>query len=77
MHILNTEVYCMFSYDPLWETMRKKKITQYQLIKDYGISTGILDSLRKNRSITMHTLDNLCQILNCTPNEIIRVEKES
>ena len=66
----------MFSYDPLWETMRRKDITQYQLIKDYHISTGILDSLRKNRSITMHTLDALCQILDCTANDIVHFESD-
>lgn len=66
----------MFDYSPLWETMRKKRITQYQLIKEYNISNGTLDSLRQNRSITMHTLDNLCQILDCTPNEIVKIEKE-
>lgn len=64
----------MFSYDPLWETMNRKGITQYQLIKDYHISTGILDSLRKNRSVTMHTLDSLCQILDCTADDIVHFE---
>ena len=64
----------MFSYDPLWETMNRKGITQYQLIKDYHISTGILDSLRKNRSVTMHTLDSLCQIRDCTADDIVHFE---
>lgn len=65
----------MFNYSPLWETMRKKEISQYQLIKNYQISTGTLDSLRQNRSITMYTLDTLCQILDCTPNDIVEIEK--
>ncbi len=63
----------MFDYSPLWETMRRKEISQYQLIKEYHISTGTLDSLRQNRSITMHTLDTLCQILDCTPNDIVKI----
>lgn len=67
----------MFDYSPLWETMRKKEMSQYQLIKEYHISTGTLDSLRQNRSITMHTLDNLCQILDCTPNDIVKIEKNN
>jgi DNA-binding Xre family transcriptional regulator len=46
----------MFNYEPLWETMREKNITQYQLIKDYDISNGTLDNLRKNNSITIYTL---------------------
>ena len=27
----------MIKYDPLWRTLKEKGISQYQLIKDYGI----------------------------------------
>lgn len=37
----------MISFEPLWETMKKKGISQYKLIKEYKISTGQLDRLRK------------------------------
>lgn len=63
----------MFDYTPLWETMEKRGISQYQLIKEYKFSTGTLDALRKNKSITVHTLVTLCSILHCTPNDILRV----
>ncbi len=66
----------MISYAPLWETMREKGVTQYQLIKIHGISTGTLDCLRKNKSITMYTLEKLCMILDCTPNDIVEIRKE-
>ena len=66
----------MFDYSPLWETMQRKGISQYQLIKEYNFSTGTLDALRKNKSITVNTLDVLCTILNCTPNDILRIEKD-
>lgn len=66
----------MFDYNPLWKTLEKKGITQYQLIKDYNISTGTLDALRQNRSVTVKTIETLCLILNCTPNDILRITKE-
>ncbi len=66
----------MFNYNPLWETMKVKNITQYKLIKDYNFSTGTLDALRKNESITINTLDRLCQILDCTPNDIVEIIRE-
>lgn len=66
----------MFNYSPLWETMKRKNISQYKLIKKYGFSTGTLDALRKNESITMHTLDTLCQICDCTPNDIVEIVKD-
>lgn len=65
----------MITYDNLWATMAAKNITQYQMIKD-GFSTGTLDALRKNKSITINTLDALCHYLNCTPNEILVYSKE-
>ncbi|MCI8382414.1 MAG: helix-turn-helix transcriptional regulator [Lachnospiraceae bacterium] len=66
----------MFDYNPLWKTLEKKGISQYQLIKDYNISTGTLDALRQNRSVTVKTIETLCLILNCTPNDILRITKE-
>ena len=34
----------MITYDPLWNTMKAKGISQYRLIKEYGISTGQLSA---------------------------------
>ena len=38
----------MIKYDPLWQTLRAKNISQYQLIKDYGIAKAQLQRLRQN-----------------------------
>lgn len=65
------EVTGMIDFSPLWVTMKKKNITQYQLIKN-GIDNKTLDSLRKNKNITLATLESLCRILNCTPNDVVR-----
>lgn len=61
----------MIVFDPLWKTLEQKQISQYALIKDYGVSTGTLDSLRKNKSITLNTLNDLCTILQCGVSDII------
>ena len=55
----------MISFEPLWKTMKKKGISQYKLIKEYKISTGQLDRLRKNGNVSTYTLDQLCRILDC------------
>lgn len=62
----------MIVFDPLWETMKRRGISQYTLIKKYGVSTGTLDALRKNRSITLNTLNDLCRILQCPVEDVIR-----
>lgn len=65
----------IISYEPLWATLKKKGITQYDLVNHYGFSTGTLDSLRKNNSITMHTLENLCNMLDCEMWDIVEIIK--
>ena len=32
----------MISFAPLWDTLKKKEISQYQLIHFYGVSAGQL-----------------------------------
>lgn len=60
----------MIVFDRLWATMKEKGITQYRLTKEYGISTGQLDRLRKNENVSTHTLSLLCKILECKLEEI-------
>lgn len=61
----------MISYEPLWKTMKDRGITTYTLIYKNGISAYTITNLKRNKSITMNTLEKLCTILNCTPNEIV------
>ena len=39
-------------YGPLWETMKRNNVTQYQLLQS-GIDNHTLDSLKKGGNITM------------------------
>ena len=57
-------------YDRLWETMKKKGISQYSLIKDYHVNEAQLHRLRKNKVIKTTTLDRLCEILDCEVEDI-------
>ncbi len=67
-------VNAIFDYRPLWDTMRKNGVSQYQLLKG-GIDNKTLDSLKKNKNITMVTLEKLCRIVGCTPNDVVRFEE--
>ena len=55
----------MIVFDRLWKTMKERGLSQYKLIKEYKISTGQLDRLRKNENVNTYTLDQLCRIVNC------------
>lgn len=61
----------MIKYDPLWRTLKEKGISQYQLIKDYGIDKAQLQRLLQNLVVKTLILNRLCQILNCRIEEIM------
>ncbi len=65
----------MIDYSPLWRTMDDKQITQYYLLQN-GIDNKTLDSLKKNKNITLLTLEKLCNLIDCTPNDIVLFTKE-
>lgn len=65
----------MIVFDKLWVTLKEKNISQYKLIKEYGISTGQLDRLRKNGNVNTYTLDELCRILDCNLSDIAEYVK--
>ena len=61
----------VISYKPLWETMKKQGVTTYTLIYKEGFSAYTITNLKRNKSITMNTLEKLCTVLKCTPNDIV------
>jgi len=66
----------MITYEPLWKTLKVKNISTYKLLNEYNLSRGMLDNLKHNRSITMTTLNQLCNMLNCGVNDIIKYTKD-
>ena len=62
----------MISYDNLWNVMKEKGISQYALIKRYHISPGQITRLKRNESVSTHTLDMFCKILNCEVADIMK-----
>lgn len=66
----------MIVYDKLWQTLKERGVSQYKLIKTYGISTGQLDRLRKNENVNTYTLSELCKILQCRLEDIAEYKDE-
>ena len=62
----------MIVYTPFWETLKKRGMTSYSLMKNYKISSSIVDKLRNDIPMSTYTLDNFCRILNCTLDEIAK-----
>lgn len=61
----------MISYSRLWETMRKKGISQYALIHAYGVSPAQITRMKRNESVSTHTIEMFCRILDCRVEDIM------
>lgn len=65
----------MIVYDKLWDTLKRKGITQYTLIKKHKISPGQITRLKRNESVSTHTIDVFCEILDCNVDDIMEYKK--
>ena len=52
--------------------MKQRNINQNDLIR-YGVTNDTIDRLKKDEHISTYTLNKLCLIIGCTPNDIIEV----
>ena len=51
--------------------MEEKHITTYTLIYKYNFSPYTITNLKRNKSITMYTLEKLCKALGCQAESIV------
>ncbi|MBO5353128.1 MAG: helix-turn-helix transcriptional regulator [Lachnospiraceae bacterium] len=61
----------MITYEPLWNTLREKGITKYQLIYHWGISSNTFRRMSHNEAISSTTLNELCLILECDVQDVL------
>ncbi len=66
----------MIVYDALWKTMKEKGITQYTLIHKHHISPAQITRLKRNESVSTHTIDMFCGILGCQVSDIMEHIKD-
>ena len=62
--------FIMISYRPLWKTMTEKGITTYTLRFKHGMSHATVQRLQKDMPVSTHTLNKLCEILDCRLDEV-------
>jgi len=65
----------MISYEPFFETLKNKNISQYKLIKEHGVSRSLLDKLKHNKNVRVSTLADLCKILDCEIEDVVKIIK--
>ena len=62
----------MMVYDPFWETLKTSKESTYTLITRHHISSSTIDKLRKNKPLNKTTINDLCRILDCRVEDIVK-----
>jgi len=60
----------MIKFDKLWETMRERNISTYQLREKCGIDSKTIRRLRANDNMETKTLNKLCAVLACRLEDI-------
>ncbi|MBQ6319455.1 MAG: helix-turn-helix transcriptional regulator [Lachnospiraceae bacterium] len=61
----------MIVYDRLWKTMEDRHITKSALVRRFGLSPSLITRLKRNQSISVHTINTLCTILKCNVEDIM------
>lgn len=61
----------MITYEPLRSTLKRRKMSWYEIIHHHDLSSNTCHRIRNNEGVTTSTLDKLCQILQCDICDII------
>lgn len=60
-------------YDKLWKLMIDKKINKTQLCEKAKITTNAMAKLGRNEDVRVETLAKVCNVLNCTMDDIMEI----
>jgi len=63
-------------YDKLWKLLIDKKINKTQLCKKAKITTNAMAKLGRNEDVRVEVLTKICNVLNCTIDDILELNKE-
>ena len=64
----------MIVYEPFWRTLKTSGESTYTLITKHHLSSSTIDKLRKNKPLNTTTVNDLCRILHCRVEQIMRYE---
>ena len=65
------------SYNKLWKLLIDRSMTKTQLRIEAGLTTNALAKLGKNESVQVETLLKICNVLDCSVDDIMEIEKDS
>ena len=64
--------FCMIDYTTFWKTLEQSDENWYTLTKKHNMSDSTLHRLKHNKDISTKTINDLCRILKCDTQDILR-----
>lgn len=74
--IVARKVVAMITFNPFWSMLKEKGISTYKLEHEYHMSKSTIHKLKHDGSITLITLNQLCNTFECTIADIIEYTKD-
>lgn len=62
-------------YDNLFSLLKKRKIRRTELVKSGIVSAETMMQLRRNRPVSLHTLDRLSAYLECSIFDLMQEDR--
>ena len=59
------------SYQGAFDKMQEKGVTTYRIRKENILSQSTLQKMRDGKYVTTETIERLCLLLDCTPNDLM------
>lgn len=63
-------------YKKLFELMKERGLTTYEIRKENIISQSTLQKMRENKDVSTKSIAALCKRLRCQPGDILSYEDE-
>ena len=67
----------MITFEPLWETLKKKNIRKHDLMELADISSTTLTKLNKDEVVALTVLVKICKALDCQIEDVVEISDEA
>ena len=65
------------SYQGAFDKMQEKGVTTYRIRKENILSQSTLQKMRDGKYVTTETIERLCLLLDCTPNDLMKITPDA
>jgi hypothetical protein len=66
----------MFVYKDVLNQLSKMGYSACRIRREKILSSATLDNIRKGKSVSLKTLDTICQLLKCQLSDIVEIKHE-